>query len=376
MWLFLIREAWLFQHASKHSKTKNFELPAEKLPTVSVIFAARDEEKYISQCIQSLLLQNYPHLEIIVVNDRSTDNTPTIIDRLAAQDSRIKPLHIKGLPAGWLGKNHGLYQGAQLATGSHLLFTDADIIFSPNAIHQSLLWMESNELDHLVLSPKFNSRTHFLSVLQAYFALLFLLFTRPSLAGRSKNHYIGAGAFNFVKRTAYDTFGGHEALRLEVIDDVMLGRLVVQSGFRQMALNGEDLIELHWYEDGMDLHRGLKKNAFASIGYSVGALNGYILATIILHVLPYIGLFLAKGWGLAAIATGLILSHTFFMAALYKMKINSLFAILLSPAAIFLCSAHIRSSWSCLRNGSITWRESTYPLKDLKEFRTNSLKGQ
>ena len=247
-WLFLMREAWLFQTRSEQAKSKAATFSPQDFPKVSVVFAARDEEQYIGDCLQSLRKQTYENLEVVVVNDRSTDRTPQIIDDLVAQDSRIQGLHIQELPQGWLGKNHALWQGAKLATGSHLLFTDGDVVFEPNAILESMQWLEGNNLDHLVLSPKLHSRSSFLSVLQAYFALMFLLFTRPSLAGQSKNHYVGAGAFNLVRRKAYDAIGQHQALRLEVIDDVMLGKLLVQKGFRQMALSGYDMISLHWYE--------------------------------------------------------------------------------------------------------------------------------
>ena len=139
-----------------------------------------------------------------------------------------------------------------------------------------------------------------------------------------------------------------------------------------MALTGEDLISLHWYENAWDLHRGLRKNAFPAMDYSLGILFGFILTTIVLYVLPFFGLFMASGWVLGLLIFSIVFPHLFFMGALVALGEKWYLAVLLAPAAIFLCTAHIRSTWVCLASGSVTWRESTYSLKQLKEFRRRS----
>ena len=125
----------------------------ERWPTLSVVVAACNEADRIEAAARTLLEEDYPDLEIILVDDRSADSTGEILDRLAADDDRAKVLHITDLPDGWLGKVHALRCGLEASRGDFVLFTDADVHFAPGALRKAVAWCEDQGLDHLAAFP-------------------------------------------------------------------------------------------------------------------------------------------------------------------------------------------------------------------------------
>src|SRR6185369_10997475 len=165
-------------------------------PRVSIIVPARNEQRNIREALQSLLELNYPDFEVIVVDDRSEDDTGRILDEMAAASSRLKVLHIDQLPRGWLGKNHSLWVGSRAAGGELLLFTDADIIMEATVLTRAVALMEQSRLDHLAVTPSLRMPTTFLSMFGASFIIYFSLFARPWKARDPKSRcHIGIGAF-------------------------------------------------------------------------------------------------------------------------------------------------------------------------------------
>jgi cellulose synthase/poly-beta-1,6-N-acetylglucosamine synthase-like glycosyltransferase len=175
-----------------------------RTPPVSIVVAARDEARAIERAMRSLLALDYPGLELVAVDDRSADPTGAILDRLAAANARLKVLHVRELPAGWLGKNHALALGARDATGEILLFTDADVEFAPYSLREAVAVLEDERLDHLALAPRLRLPGAWLAACVAYFGRQFYVFLRPWRARdpRSGAH-IGVGAFNLVRASAY-----------------------------------------------------------------------------------------------------------------------------------------------------------------------------
>jgi len=206
-------------------------------PTVSVVVPARDEEKGLEGALRSLANLDYPALEVIAVDDRSTDGTGAIIDRMAAADSRVRALHVTELPEGWLGKCHAMQEGARRTGGELLLFTDGDVVFAPDTLRLAVRHLLARRLDHLALLPGLVPGGYWEDAVKSYFAMLFIVGVRAwAVDSASKAVYVGIGAFNLLRRTAYEAIGGHETLRLDVTDDLMLGKRVKQAGFRQEAL--------------------------------------------------------------------------------------------------------------------------------------------
>ncbi|RWX43923.1 Glycosyl transferase family 2, partial [Candidatus Electrothrix marina] len=245
-------------------------LEGDALPSVSVIVPACNEEQGIEQALTSVLALDYPGLEIIVLDDRSTDATPQILDRMAAKDPRLRVIHITELPAGWLGKNHALHLGAAQAKGEFLLFTDADVHMAPDTLRRATAKMQAFQLDHLCLLFRMTAPSRLLCLLIADSLSAAFSLAKPWLVRKPESPYfIGAGGFNMIRKSFYHSFGGHHPIRLCPVDDVLLGRLAKENKGRCDCLNGSRLVTVEWYRSIREMVLGLRKNTFALLDYRV-----------------------------------------------------------------------------------------------------------
>ena len=247
-------------------------------PKVTVVIPARNEERNLKQALQSVLKLDYSDLEIVVVNDRSTDGTGSILEEMAKQDQRLTLMNIQSLPDGWLGKTHALHMGAQQAHGEFILFTDADIMFHPLAFRKAMSHIQANRLDHLTVVPEDTMPGFFLRTLSATFGIfMFILFQPWKVRNPKSRRYMGIGAFNLVRTSVYRAIGGHQAIALRPDDDLKFGKLVKLNGYRSDVLNGQGMVTVEWYRSVPELIQGLMKNMFAGTEYRVSLV---ILATI------------------------------------------------------------------------------------------------
>ena len=266
-------------------------------PGVSVIVPARNEQDGIEAGLRSLLALDYENYEVIAVNDRSTDSTGEIIDRLAAEaPQKLKSIHIENLPSGWLGKPHAMWRAAQRAAGDWLLFTDADVVFHPASVARAIQYAQQSRCDHLVLFPTMVMRGLWERTIIGFFQCFFLFGYRPWKAPDPRaRDFLGVGAFNLIRRTTYEQLGTFAALRMEVIEDMKLGKLVKQHGFAQRAALGRDLVRIRWAQGGLGVIRNLTKNFFAFMHFQWWRALGACLGVGFLALGPYLGLALAPG---------------------------------------------------------------------------------
>lgn len=345
--------------------------PGKPWPVVSIIVAARDEAWGVEACVHSLLALDYPGLELVAIDDRSTDGTGAILDRLAARDPRLRVLHVADLPPGWLGKNHAQWLGAAGARGELLLFTDADIEFAPTALRDAVSILEVEQLDHLALGPALTLPGIWLAVSVAYFARQFAVLLRPWRARDPKSSgHIGVGAFNLVRALAYRAAGGHERIALRPDDDVRLGKLLKDAGFRQDLRHAPDALRVTWYASVGEFVRGLEKNVLAGLDYR-GALGLAGLALLLaIEMLPWVILAAADGAARAA-AGAAIAAAMLSIAAILHVARAPVAAALLEPCAAVVFA------WACMRSivlayvrGGIVWRGTHYRLEDLRRSET------
>jgi len=227
-------------------------LPAARdgvvLPRLSIVVPARDEATAIASAVGSLLAQDYPDLDVVAVDDRSRDGTGDVLRELAARDPRLSVLRVDRLPAGWLGKTHALWRGAERASGSEwLLFTDADVVHKQGALRRAVAYAVSEGLDHLTLTPKLAARGLLLEAFVAFFGYAFVTLWGAYLANDPKSRRgVGIGAFNLVRREAYEAIGTIRALSLRPDDDIRLGRRLRAFGFLQRVLNGREVLSVNW----------------------------------------------------------------------------------------------------------------------------------
>ncbi|HEY4587862.1 MAG TPA: glycosyltransferase family 2 protein, partial [Thermoanaerobaculia bacterium] len=212
---------------------------AGPLPRVSIIIPARNEERNLEEALRSVLALDYDNLEIDVVDDRSTDRTGEILDRMAAADPRLRIVHVRELPPGWLGKNHALWLGAGKATGEFLLFTDADVVLAPATLRRAVGAMVADGLDHLTAAPEIARPGVLFEMFVGAFSLFFTLYTRPwKVKDPESPSHVGVGAFNLVRAAAYRAAGGHPAIAMRPDDDLKLGKLLKKKGFHQEFVFG------------------------------------------------------------------------------------------------------------------------------------------
>jgi glycosyltransferase involved in cell wall biosynthesis len=219
--------------------------PLAKKPRVSVVLAARDEEARVKHTLRHILAQEQIDLEVIPVSDRARDRTDSILKQVALEDSRVHPQRVDVLPDGWLGKCYACHVGASCATGDWILFTDADCWLKPDVIARAIVVAEREGVDHITLTPGVAPQT--LAAEGWHLAFLISLADWFARVNQDKpDGHLGAGAFNLVRTSLYKKFGGYAALRLSVVDDIKLGRLVRRAGGRTRAFIGGDDVECHW----------------------------------------------------------------------------------------------------------------------------------
>jgi len=336
-------------------------------PKVSVVVPARDEAKRIEEALRSLANLDYPALEVIAVDDRSTDGTGAIVDRVAAGEPRVRSLHVSELPEGWLGKCHAMQAGARRAGGEVLLFTDGDVVFAPDTLRLAVRYLLARKLDHLTLLPGLVRGGYWEDAAKSYFAMLFIVGVRAWAAGSaSKGAYVGIGAFNLLRRTAYEAIGGHEALRLEVADDLMLGKRVKQAGFRQEALTAFNHLRLRWQEGVGGFIRGLEKNGFAALGYSLPFLLLVTAFVFLFYAVPYLGALSFRDARVSGYLLSVLLMHGIYGYCASFERNGWLLAPALPCAAFLYLFALWRSAVVTLRRGGVLWRDTFYPLEVLK----------
>lgn len=346
---------------------------------VSIIIAGRNEEKVIERCLYSLSSITYPNIEFIIVNDRSTDATGTILDTIAKTDSRIKPIHITSLPDGWLGKVNALSVGVQHATGDWLLFSDADIHFEPDSILSAITYAQANELDHLALLPDDRSQHEKFLVPLFVFAFggLFIQRIKAKEIGKfGSKSYVGVGAFNLVQRSTFDKTPGFEWLKMEVIDDGGVGLMVHNAEGKSALLDSNGLLSFEWYPTLREAIRGLEKNAFA------GFANYSFPKAIIMVISMWLTAFFPIITGIVTQNILLITLTLFFYSFLPALstvvmrsgvKIKPLIAASLPIGYFFISLGVLNSTLKAMKNGGLRWRDTFYSLDELRKGRRVSI---
>ena len=342
-----------------------------ELPVLSVIVPARDEAGTIEAALGSLLAQDYPDLEIVVVDDRSSDGTGEAVARIAARDMRVRLVRVDELPAGWLGKNHALWRGADRARGEWLLFTDADVHFVQSTLRHAVAYATSENLDHLTMSPRLRGRGLLLRAFLAFFGYAFVTLWAAYRANDPKSgRGVGIGAFNLVRRGPYEAIGTMRALSLRPDDDIRLGRRLRAFGFRQRVLNGRDALTVEWYPSLGAALTGLEKSMYSSLEYRIVDALGVLVFMVATMVWPYVGVFVLGGID-RALLLGVVACLSVGIAETYRQAIGPLdrwaiaATVLLPMSTLCFAYAVARSVFLAERRG-VRWRGTTYPLSLLR----------
>jgi glycosyltransferase involved in cell wall biosynthesis len=337
-------------------------------PRVSIIVPARNEEKEIEQALTQVLALDYDNYEVIAVNDRSTDRTGEIMEEIQKRSPRLKVIHHEALPPGWLGKTHAMWTATTAATGDWLLFTDADVFFKPESLRRALAYAEAEKADHLVLFPQMIMKQPGEYMMIAFFQTLFVFGHRPwKVADPKTKDHMGVGAFNLIRRRTYNAIGTYEALRMEVVDDMKLGKVVKNAGFAQRNVFGKDLISVRWANGAMGVVNNLTKNSFAvlSFHWPRTLVSSFVLA--FLNLMPFVGIWLAHGWARLPYAIALASMFAIYVGMSMRSKVPAYYFLLHPISTALFTYTLLRSMFHTLWNDGIIWRGTRYPLDELRK---------
>jgi glycosyltransferase involved in cell wall biosynthesis len=357
-------------------------------PRVSIIVPARNEEESIRQTLRQLLALDYSNYEIIAVNDRSSDRTGQIMDEVVAEaeltehrglpthgladrsvrPTRLRVIHISELPPGWLGKTHAMWTAGEQATGDWLLFTDADVLFKTDSLRRAVAYAEAERADHVVLFPRMIMKNPGEKMRIAFFQALFVFGHRPwKVADPKARDHMGVGAFNMVRRSVYDAVGTYIALRMEVVDDMKLGKVIKNAGFAQRNVFGEDLISLRWAKGAFGIVNNLTKNFFAVLSFQWPRTVATIVGLGFLNLGPFLGVWLAHGWARVPYAVALVSLFGIYWGMARRSAVPAYYFFLHPVSSSLFMYTLLRSMVHTLWNGGIVWRGTKYPLDELRK---------
>ncbi len=366
----LLAAAFGMRHIADLSRSQ-WDLQPPKSPFLSIIVPACNEEDHIQATLERLLRLDYQKYEVIAVNDRSTDRTGEVMDRVASTSDPkkiLKIIHVETLPSGWLGKVHAMWSAAEQARGDWLLFTDADVLFKPDAPRRAIAYAEAERADHLVLFPRMIMKHAGERMMIAFFQTLFVFGHRPwKVADPKAKDHMGVGAFNMVRRQVYVELGTYKTLRLEVLDDMKLGKIVKNAGYAQRNVFGEDLISIRWAQGAMGVVNNLTKNFFAIVSFQWWRATASAFALAFLNLGPFLGIWLAHGWARTGYGLALFSMFSIYIGMSWKSDVPPYYFFLHPISTTLFVYTLLRSMFLTLSNGGITWRGTFYPLEELRK---------
>jgi len=336
-------------------------------PSISLLFAARDEDEKLPGALATVATIDYPKLEIVAVDDRSVDGTRTLLDEFSAVNPRFRAVHVAELPSGWLGKTHALQQAFEHSTGEWLVFTDADVRFAPDVLRRAVSLAKTGTLDHLTLFGDVEMVGFWETVLITFFGLGFSLCTDPARVSDPKSRsYVGVGAFQMLRRSAYEKAGTHRRLAMEVVDDMKLAKIVKQAGFRSGAAVAQDSVVVRWHAGLGNLVRGVTKNFFAGAGYRLGVVGIQLMGLFLFNIAPFLGLAFGTGWVRLLSGLGVAVALIFHGGVSVVMRVSPLYALTHPVGAALFIYMLARSTVVTLWQGGVEWRGTFYSLAELR----------
>jgi glycosyltransferase involved in cell wall biosynthesis len=371
LWVWRVADAAIGMRTISDIASPAWDRPVPaSAPRVSIIVPARDEEAAIESALRSLVQLDYPNYEVIAIDDRSADRTPQIMEHVAREHDtqhRLRIVRIDKLPEGWLGKPHAMWTAAKQATGDYLLFTDADIVFHPEALRRAMAYAVSSNADHLVVFPTHIDWSISKKIILAGFNMLFVFGHRPwKTADPKSRDHIGVGAFNLVKRTAYEKVGTFAALKMEIIEDMRLGKLIKENGLAQRNVLGRDLLLLPWGSGAVHIINNLTKNFFALMHFSVFRALAACFLLLFFNITPFVGVWAATGWAKLPFAVSLLSIFCLYLGMSWNTPIWPQYFFLHPISTGMLIYTMMVSMVTTLRNDGVIWRGTHYSLAELR----------
>jgi len=339
-------------------------------PSVTIVVPARNEASTIEPALRSLRKLDYPNYELVVVDDRSDDGTGDLIRRIVSEDggAPVRVISVRELPSGWLGKTHAMWVGAQQSKSDWILFTDADVVFRADSVRRAVAYAEKQEVDHLILFPTMLTYTPGERMMTALFQALIGFGHRPwKVPDPDARDYIGVGAFNLIRRSAYQKMGTYERLHMAIMDDMELGRLVKKCHYHQRCAFGHNLARIHWAQGTMGIVRNVTKNFFAYMRFKPWIAFATACALLLMNVWPFVMVFFSSDWATVGYVVALVCILAIYAGMAPKSGIGPWYFFTHPISASLFAYAVVLSAVTTLRQGGVEWRGTLYPLEELKK---------
>jgi chlorobactene glucosyltransferase len=348
-------------------------------PRISVLVPARNEEDKIYHCVKSLLAQDYPDFQVIVLNDNSTDLTGVILKDFAQKDERLRVIQGLPLPCDWLGKHWACHQLYRASDGDLLMFTDADTVHTPDTLRCAAAALQDQNADMLSIIPRHRLVSWAEKLAMPIFALgVFATVPLPRwLRPRDIKVLSSSGKLMLFRRRSYEKSGGFEAIKQNVLDDLQLPQEVTAAGMRYRLFDGTNNVSCRMYHNLREVHEGLSKNTFAAFGYSLPlSVFTWLWITFVfwepiialgIHRMPDYPPLLSLGLAAISILASILLFTVYYQR--FKFPIHTVF---LFPFSIVLMTVIAFSSMYLTLSGQTTWKDRKLPdRKQLKNQTAN-----
>jgi cellulose synthase/poly-beta-1,6-N-acetylglucosamine synthase-like glycosyltransferase len=344
--------------------------PPEPAPLVSIVVPAKDEAERIEACLTAALAQTYANFEIVSVDDRSTDGTSAILDRLAANSSRLTALHVLPgeLPEGWAGKTNALNLAVPKAKGDWLLFLDADVAVNPDLVSRMIGLAAARSYDAVSLLTGLHCNSMLQKAVLPAAAGAWGMMHLVSVTNNDnlKNFAIANGQVFLIRRTAYESVGGHAAVRFELAEDVQLMRRLKSAGFRTRLFHGDKLATTQMYGTTRQAIRGWARIYATTDCLRTGAI---VAATAILAV-SSLTFWPGIVWGIAGMrwewiagAAAQTAAMGAWLAFIYRWSGNARRYAAVAPATFLFIFGILLYALSLCRTGNISWRGTQYTFR-------------
>lgn len=369
----LIGLVWLRRHLQLNRAhldpvltPKDAEKNNNNLPQVTILVAAKDEQDNIESCIKGLLNQQYPNLQIIIINDRSDDRTGEIIDHYARQNTNLTAVHVHELPPGWFGKNHAMHTGVQQATANWLCFSDADCTYdSPNLITAAMSFARKQRVEFLSVLPRLKADSFWEKVVQPVAGAVMVFWFPPQRVNNPKSKCAYAnGAFMLITRDAYNKIGGHTAVKATLNEDMHLARYAKRNDVPLAVIRAQDLYTVRMYTGFKQIWRGWSRIFYGCFGTFPRLLVSAVMLAVF-SVSPYLTLILSPLAGpgtvpLAAAAAFAVLAQQSVLWRFYKLSGIQTQWALSYPIGAAICLGMTINAMTKTRGAGTTWRGTSY----------------
>ena len=341
-------------------------------PLVTAILPAKDEEAYLADCLLSLRRQTYPNLEILVVDDRSTDRTGEIAREIAASDPRVRVMTIDNLPLGWTGKTHALEHASHAANGDWLLFLDADTLHAPQSLEIVMEFARSHRAVLASLLPELRCETFWERVVQPVAAItLMQSFPLHAVNNDHSRLAFANGQYILIERTAYDAAGGHQGVRDRFVEDIAIAQRVKALGLPIRVALAREIVSCRMYASFGQVVRGWSRIFYDALERNPWRIALKLLDPIVFcqsgHLALAVGLVLlalGKNTNFALTLVVLSVAHHFLMYLVFRRIFRASvprarWAIWYPVANVVVDLVLIRALRMCL-TGKVTWRGTDY----------------